>query len=102
LSEHLIKIVYGKDFILAAPILSIYIFSIFGTFFTLLIYQELLLKDKVWLIVLLPASTAIMNILLNMALIPSYGGTGAAIATVFSYNITPMLYYTYKLFSKAQ
>lgn len=99
-SEKLIGFVYGNKFILAAPILSVYIFSLFGTFFMLLIYQELLLKDKTWFIILLPASTAITNIFLNIILIPIYGGIGAAIATTFSYNITPVVYYTYKFFQR--
>ena len=101
-SKSLVLFIYGKEFILAAPILSVYIFSLFGTFFTLLIYQELLLSNKTWLITLLPASTAIINILLNIVLIPNYGGLGAATATMISYSLTPMIYYSYKLFSKKQ
>lgn len=95
-SEIIIGIIYGKEFLAAAPILSIYIFSLFGTFVSLLILQELFIEKRTWAIILIPAGTALLNIVLNIFLIPLYGTIGAAFATVISYNIIPLIYYITK------
>lgn len=99
-SNLLISIIYGAKFSAASPLLSIYIFSLPGTFVSLLILQELFIEKKTWLVVFLPASTAILNILLNLVLIPIQGANGAAIATVISYNAIPAIYYVFKKINK--
>lgn len=95
-SNLLIKIIYGAKFLEAAPILSIYIFSLFGSFICGLIYQDLIIKNSTRLLITLPALTAIINITLNLYLIPTYGAEGAALATVISYNLTPFFWYILK------
>ena len=95
-SKTLISIIYGNDFIEAAHILSVYIFSLLGSFISLLLLQDLFLKNKKWLVILLPASTSVLNIVLNIFLIPSYGTIGAALATVISYSMVPVLFYLLK------
>lgn len=95
-SDLLITIIYGKAFIHASPLLSVYIFSLLGSFISMLLLQDLFLKNKMWLVILLPASTSILNIVLNIFLIPLKGALGAAIATVISYNLIPILYYLFK------
>jgi O-antigen/teichoic acid export membrane protein len=92
LSKILTSFVYGKDFIAASPVLSIYIFSLFGSFLSFIIYQDLFIKNKLFLIIFIPLFTALLNIFLNIFLIPSYGLVGAALATVTSYNVIPFLY----------
>lgn len=87
------KIIYGSSFAATSPILSIYIFSLFGSFLSFIIYQDLLIKNRLFLIVFIPIFTAFLNIELNIYLIPAYGSTGAAIATVVSYNIIPFVYF---------
>lgn len=93
LRDYIVKIVYGSDFIAAAPVLGVYIFSILGFFISLLVYQDLFLRNNKWAITLLPFLTAILNIILNMILIPKYGMVGAAVATVVSYNIVAVGFY---------
>ena len=95
-SKLIIGIIYGKEFLAAAPILSIYIFSLFGTFISLIILQELFIEKRTWAIILIPGGTALLNIILNIFLIPLYGASGAAFATVISYNIIPLIYYITK------
>lgn len=92
--EYLIRIIYGTDFLPASPILGIYIFSLIGYFLSLLIYQDLFIRhSNKWLVALLPFSTAVINVILNIFLIPLYGTVGAAIATTVSYNIVPLTFY---------
>lgn len=93
LSKFLVMIIYGKDFLAAIPILSVYIFSLIGSFLSILLLQELFLRNKKWQVILLPASTSLLNIVLNIYLIPKEGAIGAAIATVISYNVIPVLFY---------
>ncbi len=95
-SNFIIGIIYGGEFSEAAPILVVYIFSLFGTFMSLLILQELFIENKNWAIILIPACTAILNVVLNIFLIPAHGTIGAAFATVVSYNIIPLVYYITK------
>jgi O-antigen/teichoic acid export membrane protein len=93
LKDYIVKIIYGGQFAAASPILGIYIFSIIGFFISSLLYQDLFLKSNKWAITLIPFLTAALNISLNIFLIPVYGVTGAAIATVISYNVVPVCFY---------
>lgn len=96
INPYIITIIYGAEFLPAATILSIYIFSLPGSFLSALILQELFLDGKYTYIVLLPASIAAINIIMNIYLIPIYGAPGAAFATVVSYNLVPVLFYALK------
>ncbi len=96
LSKTLIMAIYGNDFIEASRILSVYIFSLLGSFISLLLLQDLFLKNKKWLIILLPASTSLINVVLNIIFIPIYGALGAAFATVISYSLVPILFFIFK------
>lgn len=100
IGEGLTRIIYGKEFMAASPILSVYIFSLFGSFLSFLIYQDLFIKNKLFLIVFIPVFTAILNIALNLVLIPKQGVIGAAIATVISYNIIPFIYLLLNKYTK--
>ncbi len=95
-SDIFIKIIYGTEFFASGAILKIYIFSLFGSFISGLIYQDLIIKNNTRLLITLPALTAILNITLNIYFIPLYGAPGAALATVISYNLTPVFWYVLK------
>ncbi|MDQ5962371.1 MAG: hypothetical protein QG653_178 [Patescibacteria group bacterium] len=90
--DFLIRVVYGTEFLATSPLLGVYIFSIIGFFISLLISQDLILKNKKWALLFIPLSTALLNVVLNMYLIPLKGALGAALATVISYNIIPLLF----------
>lgn len=96
LKDFIIKIIYGADFTAASPVLGVYIFSIVGFFISSLLYQDLFLKSNKWAITLIPFLTAVLNIALNILLIPKHGAMGAAIATVISYNVVPVCFYLVK------
>lgn len=86
-----IDLLYGQDYSQAATILRLHIFA------SVFIYMRLLLSQ--WLVstrfaefsLVSQLSGAITNILLNLWLIPLYGGWGAAVATVVSYAVATYL-----------
>ena len=90
-SPTIISFIYGEDYHASAAILSIHIFA------TLFIFQRAILSK--WLIaeghykfsLMSHGAGAISNIILNLLLIPTYGGIGAAWATLFSYMIASFL-----------
>jgi O-antigen/teichoic acid export membrane protein len=89
----IIHLIYGEEFAAAAPILGIYILSLFGSFLSIILYQDLFLIQRSFAIVFIPFATAAINITLNIILIPLKGSAGAALATVISYNLIPIFYW---------
>lgn len=97
---YIIELIYGNKFIASSPILSIYILSLVGSFLSFILYQDLFIKNKLYLIIAISATTALINIVLNYYWIPLKGAAGAAWATVLSYNLIPILYLAFYLSSK--
>lgn len=90
-AETFIKSVFGSEYTAAANVLKIHIWS--------LLFVFLGLAQGLWIIseglnhfsLLFTMIGAIMNVILNIILIPYYGAEGAAIATVFSYMTSGFL-----------
>lgn len=82
-----IAILYGKEFVGSLPILFIYILSLPGTFALSILYQDFLLRKKMWSIAFVAIIPAFINVALNLYLIPGHSAAGAAIATAISYNL---------------
>ncbi len=94
-------LIYGDQFLPAAHILSIYIYSLVGSFLSFIIYQDLFIRNKLITITLIPLFTALTNIGLNILFIPRYHEVGAAMGTVISYTLIPIIYVlTTKLFKE--
>lgn len=100
LGSYVIGLIYGSEFAASSPILSIYILSLLGSFLSFILYQDLFIKNKLYLIISISATTALVNIILNYYWIPLKGAAGAAWATVISYSLIPILYFAFYLFSK--
>lgn len=84
-AKYLIAIVYGKDFVAAAPILAIHIWA--GVFVFIGVAQSAwdLAENLTRLYLVRSICGAVINVVLNLVLIPLYSGVGSAIATVVSY-----------------
>jgi PST family polysaccharide transporter len=84
-ARYLMPLVYGQEFNAAAPILAIHIWA--GVFVFMGVAQSSwdLAENLTRLFLLRSTCGAIINIALNLLLIPLYAGLGAAIATVISY-----------------
>jgi len=56
-----------------------------------LIHKWLLAEGLFWGSAIIHVTGAIVNVVLNLLLIPIYGGEGAAVATVISYAAAPLV-----------
>ena len=87
LSDWLIVGVFGSEYAKAAPILAIHVWA--GVFVCLgVVSSKWLVTERLQRLAFVRTAVgACINILLNLILIPKYGPTGAAVATVISYSV---------------
>ena len=76
---------FGDEYILAASILSVHIWSGVFIFMNNAVAKWHIAENLTKLSLLRTASGAIINIILNIILIPKYNILGAALATLISY-----------------
>jgi O-antigen/teichoic acid export membrane protein len=91
-AKTVIWLMYGDQFLPAAPLLVVLIWSEMPVFFATVVVNAMIARNQQSL---LPWPTAVgagINIGLNMFLIPRYGALGAAWATVISYTVGWMLF----------
>ena len=72
----------------SAPALAILIFSEIFVFYSLVHYEIAISVNKQRYFLLFTALAALVNVALNLVLIPRYGIIGASIATFFSYILS--------------
>jgi len=89
LAKPLITLVFGSAYLASAAILKIYIWSSLGLFLGLGINQQLTAENKTRTVFALNLVAMVVNVILNIILIPTIGLTGAAIATLISYSVVP-------------
>jgi len=87
----IVPLLFGAAFVGSIPILSIYIFSLFGQVLGFLITNMLVAENKRRLQVLAGLLPMLSNVALNLLWIPEYGAIGAAYATVVSYSLLPIV-----------
>ncbi|MBP9866830.1 MAG: flippase [Candidatus Pacebacteria bacterium] len=87
LAKHILLIIFGGAFITALPALYICIWSILGSSLSTFTQQILLTENLTKFISIATFFGMIINIILNSILIPKYGISGAAIATLISYMV---------------
>ncbi|MDD4939895.1 MAG: oligosaccharide flippase family protein, partial [Candidatus Omnitrophica bacterium] len=91
-SPTIITLPFGKEYLASAPVLSLLIWSGVGTFFSMAIYIALTAKGLQRIIPLSTVLGAMLNIFLNIFLIPKWGIMGASLATVISYNFSGYIF----------
>jgi O-antigen/teichoic acid export membrane protein len=93
-SEQIIKMVYGSEYISSVPILSIYVWSTVWLGVSLVLQYFLINEGKKAVIFFSTVFAAIINIGLNLYLIPLMGIEGAAWSTFISYIVlsVPIFY----------
>jgi O-antigen/teichoic acid export membrane protein len=87
LSEPIIRLIYGEQFINAAPAFSILIWSEIFVFLGVVHVNVLIAVGLQKLDFIFTSTGAIVNVILNLLLIPRYGIVGASVATVISYGL---------------
>jgi len=88
LSDRLVNILYGRSYASAGAMLSVHIWA--GVFVFMGVAREYWIVNEGFIRFSLISATIgmIMNVVLNLILIPRYGGLGSAMATVISYGIS--------------
>ena len=93
-----LKLTFGERYIVASPVLRLVSTGIFIHLIGGLNAKSLTAIGRTKLVLIGIAITVVGNAILNILLIPEFGPTGAAIASVISYTILN-IYYNYKLYS---
>lgn len=85
-SSQIIELVFGSEFAPASPVLTIYIWAGVAIFLAVANNQYLANENLTKLLLLKTLVGMIINVALNLVLIPIYGIVGSAIATLISYT----------------
>ena len=94
LAEKLLYYLYGASFISGAPVLMILLFVQIVNIFMFLLTMCLNAMDMPKTSFYITAGSALLNIVLNILLIPQYGIAGAAVASLVTITINAALAYT--------
>jgi len=86
-SKDIINIIFGNEFLSAAPVLTIYIWAGVAVFLGVASSQYLITENYTKLSFSRNFVGMIFNVALNFILIPKYGIVGAAVATLISYSL---------------
>lgn len=92
-SDFIINILFGSQFQPAASVLSIYIWAALATFLGVASSQYLISENLTKLAFFRTLLGMIVNIVLNLILIPIYGINGAAVATLVSFSVSVFAIY---------
>ncbi|RCJ14621.1 flippase [Nostoc sp. ATCC 43529] len=87
LSGSIINILFGNSYAAAGGILAIHIWASLFVFMGIAVSPWFIAESMTHLSLRRTLMGAIINVLLNLFLIPTYAGVGAAIATVISYAV---------------
>lgn len=88
LGPFVINLLYGEAYAAAAPMLVILIWSDLFINLAMARGAYLFAMNWVWILFWVNVLAAVVNIALNLVLIPYYGGIGAAIASCISYWVS--------------
>lgn len=90
--DPVIDLVYGSEFAGAAPVLRIHILAAPFVFLGVAAGQWFIDRGLTRAVMVRTSLGAALNIMLNIALIPAMGGSGAAIATLVSYGVAGVFF----------
>src|SRR5690606_30494984 len=90
-SPWIIRFLFGESYAPAAAILSIHVWAGIFIFMRAVLSKWLIAEELYWFSLVTHVSGAVVNIGLNLWLIPILGGKGAAIATLVSYSTSSYL-----------
>ncbi len=97
-SNFIIHLLYGELYYMSAPVLSIYIWSGIWFSISLVLHYFLINENRPQILFYSSLIAMVINVGLNLYLIPLYGITGAAWATFISYVIISLpVIYIFKL-----
>jgi O-antigen/teichoic acid export membrane protein len=95
LAKPIVALIFGIRYLPAAGALQIHIWAGLGVFWGVALNQYLLSENRTFINLVLTLSSAVLNVILNLYLIRSWGINGAAMATLISYLFVPVSFFTY-------
>lgn len=87
----LVQLLFGESYRASVGILQVYIWSNIGLFLSWSFMPYLMAENYVRTILIINIAALLANIVLNWLLIPAFGLSGAAWATLFSYLVFPVI-----------
>ena len=94
-ASRIINLFYGEEFLSSISVLQIYVWAGVGMFLITGINKYLLVEDRLKELFIYNLIAVVINIALNICLIPRVGLLGAAWATLISYSIWPFLVFIF-------
>jgi len=91
-ASYLIPFLYGNSYTEVAPILVIHVWAGVFMFMRALLSKWIIIENVLYFSIISQGSGALMNVLINIFLIPHFEGQGAAIATLCSYATSSYLF----------
>ncbi len=85
LARPVVQLLYGSDYMGSAPILIVHVWAGIFIFMRELYLKWTLIENYLPMTIITHGAGAVLNYLLNLILIPGYGGLGAAYATLIAY-----------------
>lgn len=90
-ADQLVQILYGSDFSPAGPVLRVHVLAAPFVFLGVAGSQWFVDRGLTRAVIFRSTFGAVLNVALNLALIPSQGAMGAAIATLVAYAVSSVL-----------
>lgn len=91
-SRYIILILFGNEFINSTSVLQFLLPGVLLLTIFKVLNMDLAGKGKPWISMKAMVPSLILNIVLNIFLIPEYGATGAAITSTLSYSFAALLF----------
>lgn len=95
-AKPIIYLLYGQSYMDAAPVLQVHIWATIGAFLGFGVSQYLISENLTKIYFVCTLSGAVINLILNLWLIPVYGAIGAAIATLIAYTLVTFMIVFFK------
>ena len=92
LADWIVALLFGRAYIDAAQVLIIHVWASIFVFLIVASGKWLIIENLQKLSFWRAFSGSVLNILLNVILIPNYGVNGAAVATLISYSFAGLLF----------
>lgn len=92
LAKYLILLMFGREFILSTQVLRILMPGVLLLTIFKVLNMDLAGRGKPWISMKAMIPALILNVILNIILIPDHGGNGAAFSSTISYSVAAVLF----------
>lgn len=96
LADRVILLLYGEGFIMSAGVIRIYVWTGIAASIGTVMNYYLINENFIRLSFVFSLVGMLSNVVLNIALIPIYGVVGAALASLISYSLMPIMIFFFK------